>query len=272
MPAKKEYRTKVVDSGDPKFINRVLVFTPSRGSVRMEWVGARYGQIIPTNWSMVQYTQFIDSYMPLRYSVADAQNLAVKEVVEKDYEWLLMIEDDTVPPVDFFVKINKYMRESKEPVVSGVYFTKSEPSEPLIYRGRGVGAYQDWKFGDLVRADGVPTGALLIHGSILKEMWKDCPEYVTGSGVGGAAVTRRVFRTPTDLWYSPDQSEVQTVSGTSDLDWCTRVIEGGYLEKAGWPKHQKMEYPYLVDTSMLFFHITEDGRQFPQVTTVNHFK
>lgn len=268
----KKYRTTVQDSGDPGFINRLLVFTPSRGSVRMEWVGARYGQIIPTNWSMVQYTQFMDSFMPLRYSVADAQNLAVKEVVEKDYEWLLMIEDDTIPPVDYFVKINQYIRNAKEPVVSGVYFTKSEPSEPLIYRGRGNGAFMDWKFGDKVRADGVPTGCLLIHGSILKEMWKDAAEYITGSGTGQGTKTRRVFRTPTDLWYSPSLAEVQTITGTSDLDWCTRVIEEGYLERAGWPKHQKMEFPFLVDTSMLFFHITPDGKQYPELTTANHFK
>lgn len=261
------YRTKVKDSGQENYVNRILVFTPSRGTVRMEWVGARYGQIIPTNWGMVMYTQFIDSFIPLRYSVANAQNLACKEVVEKDYEWLLMIEDDTIPPPEMFVKINNYMLEGKEPVVSGVYFTKSEPSEPLIYRGRGTGSYLDWKFGDMVRADGVPTGALLIHGSLIKEMWKDAPEYMAGD-----TKTRRIFRTPTDLWYSPDMGQVNSVQGTSDLDWCTRVIEGKYLEKAGWPKHQKMRYPFLVDTTIFCQHITPEGAQYPKHTVVNHFK
>ncbi len=267
MKATSKYRSQVLDSNDPGYVNRILVFTPSRGSVRMEWVGARYGQIIPTNWGMVQYTQFIDGFMPLRYSVANAQNIAVKEVVEKNYEWLLMIEDDTIPPPELFVKINEYMIEKKEPVVSGLYFTKSDPSEPLIYRGRGKGAFKDWKFGDMVRADGVPTGCLLIHSSILKKMWEDSPEYLATN-----VITRRVFKTPTDLWYSPDMAQVNTVTGTSDLDWCTRVIDGGYLEKAGWPKHQKMQYPFLVDTTILCMHITPDGQQYPKHTTVNHFK
>ena len=58
-----------------------------------------------------------------------------------------------------------YMQQGDVPVVSGLYFTKSEPSEPLIYRGRGSGAYLDFRMGDKVYADGVPTGCLLIHHS-----------------------------------------------------------------------------------------------------------
>src|SRR3990172_2359233 len=72
------YRTIIQDSGDPGYINRLMVATPVTGLVRIEWVQARYGQTIPTNWSMVQLMQFMDSWMPYRYLVADAQNLIVR--------------------------------------------------------------------------------------------------------------------------------------------------------------------------------------------------
>src|SRR3990167_4418729 len=94
----REIKQIILDSGNPGYVNRILVGTPSRGTVRMEWVGARYGQIIPTNWSMVQMSQFMSSFTPTRFSVADAQNLIVREVITKDFEWLLLIEDDTIPP------------------------------------------------------------------------------------------------------------------------------------------------------------------------------
>ena len=119
---------------------------------------ARYGQVIPCNWGMVMMTQFINSYFPLRYQVADAQNLIAKELVEKSYEWLFLLEHDVILPADAFVRLNDYMREAKVPIVSGLYYTRSRPSEPVIYRGRGKGYFADWKMGERVWVDGVPTG------------------------------------------------------------------------------------------------------------------
>lgn len=253
-----EYRTIVSDSGEARYVNRLLVATPTTGLVRVEWVAARYGQIIPCNWSMVTINQFMDGFMPLRYQVADAQNLVVGEVIKGDFEWLLFIEHDVVPPPDAFVRINDYIREEKVPVVSGLYFTRSNPSEPLLYRGRGTSFYDKWKMGDLVWVDGVPTGFLLIHAGILREMWKDSPEYdLQGQ------VVRRVFETPRSLWFNPEKREFHSLAGTSDLQWCTSVMEGGYFKKAGWKKYQKKKWPFLVDTNIFCKHINPDGRQYP---------
>jgi hypothetical protein len=225
----------------------------------MEWVSARYGQIIPTNWSLVMMNQFMHGYVPIRYGVADAQNLIVKAAVEGDFEWLLLIEDDTMPPPDAFVRFNDYMREGEVPVVSGLYFTKSEPSEPLVYRGRGVSYYGDWHLGDKVWCDGVPTGCLLIHMAILREMWQDSEEYL----VHGRVPTRRVFEAPANTWWDPEEGEYYSATGTSDLQWCTRVMKNGYFKKAGWDTYQDMEYPFLVDTNIFCRHIDIDGIQYP---------
>jgi hypothetical protein len=36
------------------------------------------------------------------------------------------------------------------------------------------------------------------------------------------------------------------------------------LEKAGWSKFQKKEFPYLVDTGIYLKHVDQDGKLWPQ--------
>lgn len=238
--------------------NRVLIFTPTRGTFRAEWVLARYGQIIPTNWSHVDLLQWVSSYIPLGYQLADAQNLMAKAVVEHDYQWIIYLEDDNIPPPNLFVEFNNYILKGDTPVVSGLYFTKGYPSEPLLYRGRGNSYYTDWKVGDKVWVDGIPFGCRLEHAGLIKEAWKTSEEYRVGD-----QLTRRVFQQPTEMWYDRDKGGMASRVGTTDLEWCTRMIEEKLLEKAGFPEIQKKEFPYLVDTNLYVKHIDPSGVQYP---------
>jgi hypothetical protein len=247
-----------LDKNNGEWHNRILIATPSTGTVRMEWVLARYGQIIPTNWSHVELIQWINSYVPIQYLLPDAENLIAKTVVEGDFEWLLSIEEDNILPPDAFVKINNYMKDGTVPIVSGLYFTKSQPPEPILYRGRGNGAYQDWKIGDKVWVDGIPFGFTLIHGSIIRAMWNEAPEYVVNG-----QTTRRVFDLPDRNFGSIDEGGYGSVRGTTDLNWCTQIMKGGFFEKAGWPEYQKKEFPFLVDTSIVVGHVDKQGRNYP---------
>jgi len=255
------YRIIVQDSEDPGYVNKLLIGTPTTGLVRIEWVQARYGQVIPVNWSSVQMMQPIDSFVPLRFGVADAQNLIVKVALEQDMEWLLLIEHDTCLPPDGFIRFDEYIREAKVPVVSGLYYSRGRPSSPQVYRGRGTGAYTNFKPGDLVWCDGVATGCLLIHCGILREMWKDAPEYTAGrSGI----VARRVFQEPRLMWFNPDNPGIyNSLSGTSDLEWSSHVIKDKYLARAGWTEIAKKKWPYLVDTRIFCRHLDPDGTSYP---------
>lgn len=251
------YRTIVNDSGR-SYNTRLLVGTATTGLVRIEWVQARFGQVVPCNWSMGVLNQYLDSFIPLRYQVADAQNLIVKEAINKDFEWLLLYEHDVIPPADLFIRLNDYMHNEAVPVVSGLYYSRSVPAEPLLYRGRGTSYYTDWQMGDKVWVDGVPTGLLLIHMGIIRAMWADSEEYMAFG-----QKTRRVFDTPRQVWLDPESRQYHMKVGTSDLEWCTRVMQGGYFAKAGWPKYQDMEFPFLCDTNIFCRHIDPDGRQYP---------
>ncbi len=191
----------VVDRNPGQWVNRLLIGTPCTGVVRMEWVCARYGTVIPTNWSMAECIQWVSAYAPMRYMVHDAQNLIVKTFLEQDFEWLLFIEQDNMIPRDCFLRINEYMRKCDTPVISGLYFTRSNPPEPLIYRGRGNSFYKDWKMGDKVWCDGIPMGLTLIHNSILKVLWAESPEYRINN-----TITRRVFSAPENIWMDPENA------------------------------------------------------------------
>lgn len=252
------YQGTILDKNIGEWRNRILIATPATGNVRMEWVLARYGQIVPTNWSHVEFIQWINNYVTMEYLLPDAENIIARLVVENDFQWLLMIEQDNIIPPDAFIRINQYMKDKKVPVVSGLYFTKSTPPEPVLYRGRGVGSYEDFKIGDKVWVDGVPFGFTLIHGSILKAMWKESEEY----SINGQIV-KRVFRHPDIQWKDPSGMGFGAVRGTTDLQWCTRVMEEGFFKKAGWPEYQKKKYPFLVDTNIFVKHIDDQGRQFP---------
>jgi hypothetical protein len=261
MPKKpvREIRSVVQDSG-VSYVNRILVGTATTGLVRVEWVAARYSQIIPMNWSQVQVNQYLGGYMPNRFQVADAQNLIVKACLVGDYEWLFFLEHDVIIPDNTLLALNKYMRDAKYPIVSGLYYSRAHPSEPLVFRGRGNSVYTDWQMGDLVWADGVPTGCLLIHHSLLKTMWADSEEYVIQN-----QVTRKVFETPRALVVDLERGIHNAMSGTSDLWWCDRILKENVIERSGWdPSYcPDPKYPFLVDTNIFCKHINNDGSQFP---------
>lgn len=262
-----EYHQIIQDSGDPGYMNRIMIGTPTTGTVRVEWVGARYNVTIPVNWSQVEMTHQIPTYMPLRYQVAEAQNMIVREALfprghEGSFEWLLLLEHDVVIQPNCFVLFNEYLQKKNAPVISGLYYTRGNPSVPLVFRGRGNGVYDDFNLGDIVYADGVPTGLLMIHTEILRLMWDDSPEY---SAFG--SITRRVFQTPKLQWVDPQTGQMGFKSGTSDLSWCDRVMEGDYLRRAGWNKYmdelEDERYPFIVDTRIFARHINPNGEQFP---------
>ncbi len=164
MPSKESFLgiESKVDKNKVPWTKRILIGVPCTGLLRVEWVQARFSQVIPTNWSQTDVWQFLTNYMPMDYYLPDAENLIAKAVVEGDYEWLLFVESDNLIPPNTFRKMNEYMKSKEYPVVGGLYFTKSVPPEPLIYRGQGTGYYDDWKFGDKVMCDGLPFGCTLI--------------------------------------------------------------------------------------------------------------
>jgi hypothetical protein len=249
---------------DMSYKHRIFVAIGMTGLLRSEWALARYGQVIPCNWQQVEYIMWLDTFAPLGYLVADWRNLAVKELLDHDFEWMVFIDHDVILPPDFYIKLNERILKEKVPIWSGLYFTKSYPSEPIIYRGKGTGYVSNFKLGDKVWCNAVPMGCTVIHNSIFKAMWDISEEYTLGiPGTNTVLQTRRVFDSPRKAWMDPETQTWCTRTGTEDLDFCWNVIEKDIFTKAGWPKYAKMKYPILCDTSIFCRHITPDGVMYP---------
>jgi hypothetical protein len=195
---------------------------------------------------------FVEACGVVNCLVADAQNVICQEVIDKDYEWLFLHEDDVVIPPNTYLWLNDLIKENKYPIVSGLYYTKSQPSEPVMYRGRGNSYYGSWKKGDKVFVDGVPTGCLLIHGSIIKAIWEDSESY-TINLPGCVKNVRRVFESPRKVWTDPESGYCHSNIGTSDLNFCDRVMSGKYLND--WKAVSRKKYPFMVDTNLFCKHI-----------------
>lgn len=229
--------------------HRILIGTPTLGTVRIEWHNAVNGLVVPCNWGMSTTT-------PIGYLTADAQNLIAHEALAKGFQWVLFLEDDTIPPNDFLLRIAEHMEQKRAPIVSGLYHVKGT-QEPMVYRGRGNGAFKAWKPGDLVWADGVPTGCLLVHCSILAELAKAAPTYSLMTG-GNTVLVKRIFETPRRAFTDPVTGGYAKLLGTSDLYFCDQVMRQGILQKAGWPKVARRAFPFLVDTRIKCGHIDRE--------------
>ena len=83
---------------------RLVIGVPVTGQVRIEWVLAKYGQIIPCNWSVAEVMHPINEVTPLGYNVPDARNIIVQAAVLGDFEWLFFNDSDTILPPDCYLK------------------------------------------------------------------------------------------------------------------------------------------------------------------------
>lgn len=244
---------------------QILVGTPTLGTVRIEWYNAMQGLIAPPNWATVRST-------PTGFSVADAQNMLADVTLRGKFRALLLIEDDTVPPPQTFIEFDRWLwkmeRRKAPPVVSGLYHIKGSAEvrhgksggieilgpEPLAYRESGTRAYRDWKPGDVIWVCGVPTGALLIHRSVL-EAWAREPDVEVYSVPGYPNPMKRIFQNPSKVWQDPVTKMSHASGGTSDLWWSDATIKRDILTKAGWPEYAKKQYPFIIDTALAFGHI-----------------
>src|SRR3990167_8161848 len=88
--------------GNPR--KRLMIATPTLGNIRIEWAIMRYWQVIPCNLSSADVSIGAGFTVPMHYLVADAQNLATEDMLQKNFQWLLLWEDDVVAPADLFTR------------------------------------------------------------------------------------------------------------------------------------------------------------------------
>jgi len=265
----------VIQSGG-RWKTPMLFGTATLGQVRIEWANALHYIVLPVNLSHTAMIQPYHHFSPLRYHVAEAQNLIAARALqtEGEYDWVFFLEDDVVVPPGVLLQFAKWMHDGRFPMVSGWYNVKSNPPEPMFFRGRGNGPVC-YHVGEVegkaepinedlglrgILCDGVPTGCLLMSVKLLRALWDASPEVsLTREAREDGSVheikVREVFRTQREAGIDPETDGYYKKLGTSDLEVCDRIIDNDFLALAGFDHAASLEWPFIVDIDIKCGHI-----------------
>ena len=115
-----------------------------------------------------------------------AKQRLAEMAISNNVDYILFLDDDVIPPGDTLLKMVRLWRsDPKYSVISGIYWSKSDPPHPLIFhgdltKGELIGSYWNWKTGDLIQCDAGGAGLLFVDTKILKKMskpWFSCEYY-----------------------------------------------------------------------------------------------
>lgn len=138
--------------------------------------------------------------------IGAARNQMAAQALEKRAKYIWFLDDDVAPPFHAIRQLIITLENSDAMVAAGIYCAKTIPTEPVVYRGNGQGAFWHWKVGDIFEVTGVGTGCMVIK----TELFNHLPQ--------------PWFKT-VDL---PGTPEIPVVQETDDMYFCDKVIDAGY--------------------------------------------
>lgn len=213
-------------------------------------VGTRVLIGIPTTKTARRSIQWIDGLsslqMPLGSSamrawivdteIGPARNQLVQQALDSGAEYLFFISDDVIaPPNTLLQLLDKIGREypvengrtARAGIITGVYWTKTAPTEPYIWRGMLQGAYRDWTVGEFFPVDFAGCDCLMIEASVLRGMVDYWHEWQRQE-----AATSGTEPLPFPGWFSTDwvwnEGERPSSIATEDFYFYTLARKAGY--------------------------------------------
>jgi glycosyltransferase involved in cell wall biosynthesis/ubiquinone/menaquinone biosynthesis C-methylase UbiE len=98
----------------------------------------------------------------------EARNDCVEAAYRKGVKYLLFIDDDVMVPLDALPKLMAH----KTDVVTGVYWMKKFPPQPLIFEKLGDGPIYDFNPGDVLEIEGGGLGCCLVDMKVFDKLEK----------------------------------------------------------------------------------------------------
>lgn len=164
----------------------VLIGVPTlqRIGPRWEWMDAYASLQIPLGAAHARLRVYGEY-------VADARNQIATRALETNCDWLLFISDDVIAPPNIFELLYRH----KKKLVTGVYWTKSYPHQPYIWKDLMKGPHLDWKYGEFFKIDWAgcfTAGEMVMTPSGFKAIETLTPGDMVISGNG---IERKVLKT-----------------------------------------------------------------------------
>ncbi len=209
---------------------------PSFGTVSIHFAMSLTAVAMPLNFSN-QYNVLLGKPIDV------ARNEIVDSVLADPTEprYLAFIDDDVIMPPDALRKLIYRLEHSPESVgvFSGVYFSRSDPCEPLIFKKRARGPYWNWRLGDIFPAWAAGCGLCVIRTEALRRI-------VAQQG-------KPLFKVDFGLAeLAPGKFEARSL--TEDLYFYTK------LGKTVSPDDEN--YRLMIDTSIQASHFDKDSNSF----------
>jgi len=137
----------------------VVIGIPSFGSVSTHFMQARNGQQFPL------VSSSIDKVV-LNKPIAEARNEIVQFALDQDANYIYWLDDDVIAPGDSFLKLWRHQKD----IINGVYWSKSNPPMPLLFRGHLEAPYLNWHVGDLIEIDAAGNGLTLVKTDVYRKI------------------------------------------------------------------------------------------------------
>jgi predicted SAM-dependent methyltransferase len=150
----------------------VVIGMPSTGRlVPRQWAYMLQSLEPPINWN--HYNHVVEGK-----PVDEARNMIVDWAQKNRIAYIFFLGEDTVPPVYTLQRLIFLAENNPQiDVVGAMYWSKSNPPNPLVFRQSGVGSYWDWKLGELFKIWGIGMDATLIRVSAFDKIKK--PYFLT---------------------------------------------------------------------------------------------
>lgn len=140
-------------------VNPLIAFAiPTWGKVSISWARA-YRQLGgPLGSNSVELAPVVGK------PIAVARNELMQAAFDSKADFLFFLGDDVLAPSDTVVRLLQRMWDNPEiGIVTGVYWTKSWPTQPYIWRGVQRGPYLDWKHGEFFQVDYAGCDCLMVR-------------------------------------------------------------------------------------------------------------
>jgi hypothetical protein len=178
----------------------VVVGIPSFGMVSHYFAQARGSQQFPLVSSSMDY------YV-VGKPIADARNEIVQYALDMGADYIYWLDDDVIAPADSFLKMWRHQKD----IINGVYWSKSNPPMPLLFRGHLDMPYLNWHVGDLIEIDAAGNGLTLVKTDVYRTI---------SEKIGGP-------------WYSTEYGSFPGVkqtphNNTEDLYFYWKAKKAGY--------------------------------------------
>lgn len=158
-----------------KFGAKVIIAIPTTSGARRSptWIDALTGIQLPL-------ASAAGKVWTVDLPIADARNELCKKALQYNPDYIVMIGDDVLAPNNtILTMLNKIGRRYdvldeqgnsnlRADLITGIYWTKSVPTDPYIFNGALKGPYKDWKAGDFFPVDLAGCDCLMIDVNVLK--------------------------------------------------------------------------------------------------------